>query len=296
MTWRGATREEIYRYYTEEFPHRIDDLPSFITPTGPKEFGVAFQQAYPIKKEDAPDRDFVRRQMWTNDRENERGQPCFLTVDDLVRFIQHPARYDPLRRTSYGLVDPDVIDEPEPFAAGVYYAADHWNRPWLLFVDIDAKDVARIRALEQVDDDGYENREELLRKSGVLSAEPAGYPYTFEDIQRSLEYGFEVTSIFESDFEADETLVVYTGQGVHVYLLDTDAQHRYDAKSREVLNDLLVEEYGIPIDPVVTADRRRLARLPYSLHSGVCRVVQPIETPQFDFQREAQPEFLHAHA
>lgn len=296
MTWREATREEIYRYYIEKFSQQVDNLPSFITPSGPKEFGVSFQNAYPIKKEGAPARDFVRRHTRTTDGENGRGERRFPTVDDLVRFIQHPARYDPLQRTSYGLVDPDVIDEPEPFAAGVYYSVDHWDRPWLLFVDIDAKDVARNRALELVDDDGYENREDLLRKTGVLSAEPAGYPYTFEDIQRSLEYGFEVTSIFESDFEAYETLVVYTGQGVHVYLLDTDAQHRYDAKSREVLNDLLVEEYGIPIDPVVTADRRRLARLPYSLHSGVCRVVQPIETPQFDFQREAQPEFLHAHA
>lgn len=295
MTWREASREELYRYYTDEFPHRVDDLPSFITPTGPKEFGVSFRAAYPIRKDGAPDRDFVRRNTWDTDENGERSHPNYPTVDALIQFIQHPARYDPLRRSAYGLVDPDLLDIPEPFAHGVYYAADHWDRPWVLFVDIDAKVVARNRAIEEVGENGYETRDELLRESGVLSAEPDGYPYAFEDVKRSLEYGFEVKSIFESDFSADETLVVYTGQGVHVYLLDTDAQHRYDAKSREVLNELLVEEYEIPIDPVVTADRRRLARLPYSLHTGVCRVVQPIERANFDFQ-DAQPEFFKAHA
>jgi len=97
--------------------------------------------------------------------------------------------------------------------------------------------------------------------------------------------------IFEDDFNAEETMVVYSGQGVHIYLLDTNLAHRYDAKSREVLNDLLQETYEIPIDPVVTADRRRVARLPYSLHADVCSVVQPIESPNFDV-RSATPEVL----
>jgi len=104
-------------------------------------------------------------------------------------------------------------------------------------------------------------------------------------------YGFEVRDIFEDDFNAQETMVVYSGQGVHVYLLDTDPAHRYDAKSREVLNDLLQDTYEIPIDPVVTADRRRVARLPYSLHADVCSIVLPIESQTFDVQ-SATPEVL----
>jgi hypothetical protein len=58
-----------------------------------------------------------------------------------------------------------------------------------------------------------------------------------------------------------------------------------------VLNDLLLETYEIPIDPVVTADRRRVARLPYSLHAEVCSIVQPIESSDFDV-RSATPEVI----
>jgi len=42
MSWRQATREEIYRYYTEEFPSYVDELPSFITAEGPKQYALAF--------------------------------------------------------------------------------------------------------------------------------------------------------------------------------------------------------------------------------------------------------------
>ncbi|GAD53913.1 hypothetical protein MBEHAL_2673 [Halarchaeum acidiphilum MH1-52-1] len=162
----------------------------------------------------------------------------------------------------------------------------------MLLVDIDAKTIARNRA-EDVLPHNTSGRDDeaLLDVTGILDADPAGYPYAFEDVERAIEYGFEVREIFEDDFDAEETIVVYSGQGVHVYLLDTDPAHRYDAQSREVLNDLLLESYDIPIDPVVTADRRRVARLPYSLHADVCRIVQPIESPQFD-PRTATPEFL----
>jgi len=35
----------------------------------------------------------------------------------------------------------------------VYYALDHWERPWVLLVDIDAKEIARERAADAVSDD-----------------------------------------------------------------------------------------------------------------------------------------------
>lgn len=293
MTWREASREELYTYYSEEFPEHVEEIPSFITPTGPKEFGIAFRAPYPVRKRGAPDREFIRRQTWVTDDDGDQIRPVFPTWVDLVGFIQQPARYDPLRSQPLGLADPDVLPDPEPYANAVYYAADHWDRPWILFVDIDAKDIARNRARDTVDSDIYETEEELLAKAGITAAEPEGFPYAFDDIEAAIEYGFTTRSIFEEEFCAEHTMVVYTGQGVHVYLLDTDAEHRYDAKSREVLNDLLLDEFGIPIDPVVTADRRRLARLPYSLHAGVCRVVQPIDNPRFDVRTQARPRFLH---
>nr|WP_237718959.1 DNA primase [Halogranum salarium] len=218
----------------------------------------------------------------------------FDSSDDLVAFIQHPARYDPAQGSDYALADPDLCERPEPRPDAVYYALDHWERPWVLTVDIDAKDVAAQRAaresttVDSPDDVGTEH----LSETGILESDPEGYPYAFADIEQALEYGFTVKDIFEDDFAAEETMVVYSGQGCHVYLLDTDLEHRYDEQSRQVINDLLLEAYEIPIDPVVTADRSRVMRLPYSLHADVSRVVQPIESPAFDFRTDAIPPFL----
>ncbi|MBC9987934.1 DNA primase [Haloferax sp. AS1] len=291
MTWRQATREEIYTYYAEEFPQYVDDVPEFITADGPKQYAVAFRDPHPVRKDDVPDKDFIRRDTWQTDRSGEPTTPVFSSFEDVVEFIQHPARNDPLGQSNFALADPAVLEKSNPLPEAVYYALDHWERPWVLLVDIDAKEIARQRATDTVSEDGDQDNETLLDAAGILDAEPTGYPYAFEDIDRAIEYGLEVRGIFEEDFNAEETMVVYSGQGVHVYLLDTDLAHRYDEQSREVLNDLLLETYDIPIDPVVTADRRRVARLPYSLHADVCSIVQPVESPDFDV-RSATPEVI----
>src|SRR6056297_1348746 len=287
MTWRHATREEIYRYYAEEFPSYRDELPSFITGKGPKQYALAFREPHPVRKDGVPDKDFIRRDTWQTNTSGERTTAAFQEFDDVLEFIRHPARNDPLGRSNFALADSDLLDKPDPCPDAVYYALDHWERPWVLLVDIDAKDIARERASDTVSEDVDDRGDEAL----LNAAEPAWYPYAFEDVDRAIEYGFEVRDIFEDDFDAEETMVVYSGQGVHVYLLDTDPAHRYDEQSREVLNDLLLETYNIPIDPVVTADRRRVARLPYSLHADVCSIVQPIESPAFDV-RSATPEVI----
>ncbi|MCU4719584.1 bifunctional DNA primase/polymerase [Halapricum hydrolyticum] len=294
MSWRQATREEIYRYYAEEFPSYRDELPSFITAKGPKQYALAFREPHPVRKDGVPDKDFIRRDTWQTNTSGERTTAVFQEFDDVLEFIRHPARNDPLGRSNFALADPDLLDKPDPCPDAVYYALDHWERPWVLLVDIDAKDIARNRAADTVSEDvDDQNNDAFLNAAGILDAAPEGYPYAFEDIERAIEYGFELRDIFEDDFNAQETMVVYSGQGVHVYLLDTDPAHRYDGKSREVLNDLLQDTYEIPIDPVVTADRRRVARLPYSLHADVCSIVMPIESPTFDV-RSATPEVLQS--
>lgn len=291
MTWRQATRKEIFTYYTEEFPSYVDQLPSLITAGGPKQYAVAFRDPHPVRSGEVPDRDFVRRDTWQTGRDGERTIPEFGDFGDVLAFIQHPARNDPLGRSEYGLADPDVLEKSEPVPEAVYYALDHWDRSWVLLVDIDAKTIAQNRAAATGKPVAKGESEAALDAAGILDAEPVGHPYAFEDIERAIEYGFEVRDIFEEDFAAEETMVMYTGQGVHVYLLDDDPAHYYDEQSREVVNDLLLDTYEIPIDPVVTADRRRVARLPYSLHADVCRVVQPIESPDFDV-RAAAPEVI----
>ncbi|WP_128478894.1 bifunctional DNA primase/polymerase [Halorussus pelagicus] len=294
MTWRQATRKDIYTYYTEEFPSYLDELPSFITAKGPKQYALAFREPHPVRKDEVPDKDFIRRDTWQTNASGDRTTAAFDKFDDVLKLIRHPARNDPLGQSDFALADPDLLDKPDPRPDAVYYALDHWERPWVLLVDIDAKTIARERAAQAVPGENVSGgSEELLDAAGILEADPAGYPYSFEDIERAIEYGFEVRDIFEDDFNAEETMVVYSGQGVHVYLLDTDPAHLYDAKSREVLNDLLQDTYEIPIDPVVTADRRRVARLPYSLHTDVCRIVTPIESPNFDV-RSATPEVFQS--
>ncbi|MDS0296643.1 DNA primase [Halogeometricum luteum] len=294
MSWRQATREEIYRYYIEEFPSYIDELPPFITAKGPKQYALAFRDPHPVRKDGVPDKDFIRRDTWQTNVSGERTSAAFHEFNDVLEFLCHPARNDPLGRSNFALADPDLLDKPDPRPDAVYYALDHWERPWVLLVDIDAKTIARERATRAVPDrDGTGDSEVLLDTAGIFEADPVGYPYSFEDVERAIEYGFELRDIFEDDFNAEETVVVYSGQGVHVYVLDTGPAHRYDAKSREVLNDLLQDTYEIPIDPVVTADRRRVTRLPYSLHADVCSIVTPIESPNFDV-RSATPEIIQS--
>ncbi|WP_433633025.1 DNA primase [Halomicrococcus sp. NG-SE-24] len=290
--WREATRAELHTYYTETFPDQLDALPSFITASGPKQYAIAFREAYPIRTQNAPHRTFIRRDTWQTSNSSDRTVQQFDSTEDLIKFIQHPARYDPAQGSDYALADPDVLDRPEPRPDAVYYALDHWERPWVLAVDIDAKDIAAHRASSETTGETDDGETAQLRAAGILDSPPKGYPYAFEDIEQALAYGFAVQEIFEDDFAAEETMVVYSGQGCHVYLLDTDRKHRYDEQSREVINDLLLDEYEIPIDPVVTADRRRVMRLPYSLHADVSRVVQPIDDPGFDFRTEATPDFL----
>ncbi|USZ73545.1 DNA primase [Natronosalvus halobius] len=294
LSWRETTREELHTYYTETFPEYVDALPSFVTVDGPKQYAIAFREAYPTRKQNAPDRSFIRRDTWHTSGSGDRTVQQFEVIEDLVEFIQYPARHDPAQGSAYALADPNLLNRPEPRPDAVYYALDHWKRPWVLAVDIDAKDIAAQRASRETTagepTDDVET--EPLRTAGILDSPPEGYPYAFDDIEQALEYGFIVQEIFEDDFAAEETMVVYSGQGCHVYLLDTDREHHYDEQSREVINDLLLNEYEIPIDPVVTADRRRVIRLPYSLHADVSRIVQPIDSPAFDFRTEATPDFL----
>ena len=292
MTWRRATRNEIYEYYTEVFPTFLEQLPSFITENAPKQYAIAFREPYPVRADEIPPKSFIRRDTRQTDATGSPVNSVFCEFSDVVEFIQHPAMNDPLGNSRYALAGPDAVEPRRPHPDAVYYALDNWERPWVLFLDIDAKMVAQERAQRILEDRGsVHDPESVLEAAGVVNAAPNGYPYAYCDIDRAIEYGFELRGILRDDFAVEETMVVYSGQGVHVYALDDDPAHRYDAKSREVLNDLLIGTYDIPIDPVVTADKRRVARLPYSLHADVCAIVQPIESSNFDV-RSATPEFI----
>jgi hypothetical protein len=57
----------ICAYYAEEFSRYIDSLPEFITSTSPKQYAIAFRNPHPVRKDDGPDKDFIRRDTWQTD-------------------------------------------------------------------------------------------------------------------------------------------------------------------------------------------------------------------------------------
>ena len=69
--------------------------------------------------------------------------------------------------------------------------------------------------------------------------------------------------------------VIYSGRGFHICLEDPDA-YRLSFEERDKLSKWVKDDCKIPIDPWVTRGGTRLARLPYSLHGLVGKIVTPI--------------------
>ncbi|MFY4814632.1 hypothetical protein ACOJIV_18340 [Haloarcula sp. AONF1] len=284
MNWKQATTDEIAQYYETEFDEYFDQIPAFIRESQPKEIGVAFREAYPVKGDTVPEKQFVRRQAFGEDN-SDFSQ--WTGSGGIKQFIKAPPANDPISGR-HKLVSPELADVPSVPEA-VYYATDFHDRNWVLVVDIDAKDVALEYAKATVDGDAEDVEESLKQRAGVIDAPPEGFPYRFEDLDQALEYGFEVKEYFESSLDTDATQVVYSGQGCHVYMYDPAPEYRYSEVPRRHIATILEEVKDIPIDTPVTTDESRVIRLPYSLHAGVSRVVTPIDSPDFDYRSEAVP-------
>lgn len=296
MDWRQSTRDEIQRYYREEFPTFEENQPPFISAAGPKEYALAFRSEYPIRGDGTP-RDFIRRATWetkNGDRGNgERVQQRWESFADVIAFIQSPAYNDPVQNSSVALADPDVVVERNsPVPDAVYFKVDNWEYGWPLVFDIDAKDIAANEALESLPNDASLSTQEAVQVSDIDEQPPSGYPYSFKHIRKAIEYGFVVEEKLQEKFGYQDTMVVYSGQGCHIYGLDTDSDHQPDPKAREVMKYYMSEVCDIPIDPAVTSDDNRVMRLPYSLHTGVSRIVTPIQSPDYDFRTNPTPKFL----
>jgi len=127
--------------------------------------------------------------------------------------------------------------------------------------------------------------------ASIVTDHPAGYPYRYEHIETAIEHAFTLSEWLESSMEFDDTRVVYAGTSAHVYGLDTDPFHQYDTESRKLLSHAVRENLGISIDPQVTWDTDRMARMPYSLHTGISRIATPITSHDFDFCLDSEPIF-----
>jgi DNA primase catalytic subunit len=289
--WRKSTREEVVEYYNSEFPGYIDAIPDFIGPQITEEFAISFggKNYYPVRG-DKSHRNFIRRQTYDGG-----GNPVFASFQDLIEFVRSPAHADPLRDVaSKGyLAEPATVDVPVPIPRAVYYSLQDVHGGWTLAFDIDAKDIALDHAKRNVKHDDQFSDEEVLVECGIKhDAEPAGFNYAFNHIDFAIDLGFKIKNILETTYGFDDTLVVYSGQGVHVYGLDKDRFHKYDQQSRKVITYHLVDQLGYPLDRVVTESYNRVLRLPYSLHSDVSRVVTPLRSQEFDPRTDALPAFL----
>ena len=120
--WRQTTIEELKSYYYNEFPDQwFSMIPNFISESQPKEVGVAFRDGYPIQKDKAPPRDFIRRSTFDG-RSSQGNVDPLSSWDDLLAFFQNPAGRDPIT-SDHQLVDPALTDEasiPDAVYASVF--------------------------------------------------------------------------------------------------------------------------------------------------------------------------------
>lgn len=301
MEWRAADREEINQFYFNEFPELEASIPPFLRSISPKEYGIEIDPAHPVNDENATDRSFIRRSTYTEDSDGDQDKQLISQFEQdgsdavsITEFLQNPAKNDPIDSEDFKLADPAIVSGPNPVAKSVYFSLASWDRYRITAVDIDAKDIAVERAdVEEVEPkEGETRRQSKLRKSGVLQEDPIGYPYTFEDIDHAISMAFEIAETFHESYNVEETQVIYSGQGAHVYIIDDDPFHHYDEPARRVIATDLQENHGYTIDDKVTIQDNRLLRLPYTLHSKVSRIVTPIESSSFDPRSQAQPQFL----
>jgi len=176
----------------------------------------------------------------------------------------------------------------------------------VLGFDIDAKDMAKQRiagsntSFENVSTDELEAHgvideppePAVIPPENASSAPPeeasghtVTYPYTFTDLENTINSAFNLKDWLETTVGFDDVRVVYSGQGAHVYAFKDDPAYKLTMQSRKFLADSYIkEQLNIPLDAGVTWDESRVMRLPFSLHGDVNRVVREITSPSFDFR------------
>ncbi len=267
---RPSSDEEIERYYREEFPARYKDLPPFIQYS--PEYAFALKRAIDIELNGKPEkRDFVRR---GNDG----------LFHDLHSLCIDLKKFDPLRQAR----------SSQP-VLGLYFGVkDIKNYGWLLWFDIDSKDVARNGLCDKhpgipddATDDDIKKWEEM-----ISDIPPKGYKYCYDCVKVAVRSAFRLKGILSSyGFNEKNIFVYYSGQGAHVHVLD-DYAWRMPRPSREFLVDMIEQKENEPIDRVVTARTQGVCRIPYSLNAKVSRIVIPLTSPTQDFLNESVPRFL----
>lgn len=307
--WRQSTHSEIKYYYNEIFPHKITELPWWVTPNGPEQYALSFRKKYPACRggDEVPPKNFIRRDTRSSDNPNR----IFISDwNEIVDFIQHPAKNDPMgiaTNRSSGLLHPenDTVNTNEPAPEAVYYALDNWDEFWVLAFDIDAKDIAKQeiatdqQSFNDITTDAIETTDIITTPPTTHNLSPENatsdangngtiqeYPYTFDHIEKTIKHAFKLKDWLENTVNFTEVRIFYSGQGTHVYAFKDDPLYKFTKQTRSFLVTYIQEKLKIPVDGAVTWDQSRVMRLPYSLHTGVNRVMTEITTPNFDFKTQ----------
>ncbi|KPQ43765.1 MAG: DNA primase small subunit [Candidatus Methanoperedens nitroreducens] len=256
--WRPSTAKEIKAFYKETFPGTWNTLPDYLKKSSPIEYAFAFLR--PIRTISLLEKDFVRRG-------NRR-----YSLEDLRNLLLDFKKYDSSE---------DIIIENSQIAG--FYFSLKTNNGWLLAFDIDSKDVAMAGLCEhhpgiKPDADDKEIAAWRHMISGIPPVHPkesGSYLYCFNCIQIAVNKAFETRKILiQWGFAPENIHVYYSGQGVHIHVLEDEAW-QYQKETRSFIIKML-NNAGIPLDSKVTADERRVLRFTGSLHAGVNRKVQEI--------------------
>ena len=253
IKWQPATSEKIKHFYENDFLRLIENNPSYLHPRNISEFGISLVN--PVTTTHGP-REFIRRKNIDIDSYEKLQKVCL----DLMQ-------NDPQKR---------ILEDSYP--KGIYFGlTDIQKYGWLLAFDIDAKNIAKkgLCSLHNGQTNGKLTSEQTKI---VKSLPPEDYLYCFNCLYLSIQYAYQVRTILkEWGFEEKNIRIYYSGQGTHIHV-DSPSSWAYGTITREYIQKMLIEKYGIPLDPTVTCDTSRVLRYPGSLNAQVNRFVAEIGT------------------
>lgn len=242
VIWAPSTVKEIQDFYDSKFLKRMLQNPVYLFPENISEFGLYL--LFPVNTNDGQ-KEFIRR-----------SNIGLNTPAKLRNICQDLPKHDPQKR---------ILNHSPP--KGLYFKLnDIKEHGWLLAFDIDAKHIAQEGRCPC-----HSNA-----KREILSIPPFEYPYCFNCLYLTIQYAYQILNILMKwGFPRDKITIYYSGQGCHVHVHDPICWN-FGISPRKHIQQLLIRNYDIPLDPVVTCDTSRVLRYPGSLNANVNLPVQKI--------------------
>lgn len=156
---------------------------------------------------------------------------------------------------------------------GVYYDRNEYANPDKVLDKLNFKNRISQELVFDIDVDNIKN---------VSPENTQGYE---RYLDKAHDYAIKLKKELEKKFS--KILVVYSGRGFHLHVVDKKAYALSNDERR-----LLVKRFSkYPIDAWVSRENIRLIRMPYTLNGIVSRVVTPISERKFYIEKTI-PKFL----